>query len=142
MWILVQAIMAQCRVSIPDPPSTFHASPALTTIPLGCSVAQLHRHPLDIQLVTDQSLIVTIGLVFKTTINDPLNTFHMWLYSIGHVVKDQSTKEETRWLQGILYMHHPPSSEGGDASHVPVIMESSRSPWMSRYGAERDVAPW
>ena len=28
--------------------------------------------------------------------NDALNTFYLWLYGVGHMVKDHSAREETR----------------------------------------------
>ena len=50
--------------------------------------------------------------------NDALNTFHLWLYGIGHMAKEHSDSEQGNQLapqHGLLffikskgfYMHHP-----------------------------------
>ena len=38
--------------------------------------------------------------------NDTLNTFYLWLNSVGHMVKDHSDSKRRNLQQWIFYMHH------------------------------------
>ena len=78
----------------------------------------------------------------KVLFNSTSNTFYLWFYGIGHMVKDHS--ERLRWnpllpLHGLLFLicnkgsHHPTHR----ISHTTAFVTSVVKYWM-----ERETAQW
>ena len=66
--------------------------------------------------------------------NNPLNTFYLWLYGVGHMVKDHSDSERGNLLpphgllflvscKGFFYMHHPIDRIAHTTAFVTPVME-------------------
>ena len=75
--------------------------------------------------------------------NDALNTFYVLLQGVGHMVKDQSAREETRCFhigyslrlaaRFLLYMHHPTDRVSDTTAFVTPVAEPC---------LEREIAKW
>ena len=61
--------------------------------------------------------------------NDALNTFYLWLYGVGHMVKYHSDSERGNPLpphelqQGFFYMHHPTDRIAHTMAFVTPVIE-------------------
>ena len=98
-------------------------------------IINLHHsffHPyayLPTQIFTSICLIKEGNILF----NDALTTFYLWLYGVGHMVKDHSDSERkpaaSTWAtlsdyqQGFFYMHHPTDRITLAMSFVTPVVE-------------------
>ena len=63
--------------------------------------------------------------------NDELNTFYLWLYGVGNMVKDHSDSERGNPLppHGLLfYMHHPTDRIAHTTAFVTPVVKH----WLER----------
>ena len=80
----------------------------------------------------------------RVLFNDALNTFYLWLYGVGHIVKNHSDSERGNPLpplrlfflnssKGSFYMHHPTNR----IAHTMVFVTPVVEHWL-----EREIAQW
>ena len=94
----------------------------------------------------------------RVLFNDALNTFYLWLYGVGHIVKNHSDSERGNPLpplrlfflnssKGSFYMHHPTNRIAHTMVFVtPVVehwLEREIAQWVHHEGSiQRPIAPW
>ena len=112
----------------------------IVTVPMGpihvCSIAKWKNKSWN---------LFTFGNVL---FNDTLNTFYLWLYGVGHMVKNHSDSEKGnlccymgyffRLAKGFLYMHHPTDRIAHTTAFVAPIVEH----WLVREIAQLGKKWW
>ena len=77
----------------------------------------------------------------KCLYNDALNTFYLWLYGVGHMVKDHSVREETRYspLHGLLFLISSKVSFVSNISHRTTHTKAFVTPVVENW-LEQEIA--
>ena len=84
-------------------------------------------------------VLVKEGRKVNVLFNDALNTFYLWLYGVGHMVKDHSLSKRVNPLPpyGLLFpissMHHPTDR----IAHTTAFVTPVVGHWL-----EREIAQW